>query len=184
MTSSWQQKAESHFTAGAAFSSERAMRPAKAIESGNHACPNTAYSSKRSKKGFTLIELIVVMLILAILVGIVIISIGGVISRGQETAYNADDEAIRIAVAAYYVLHTEWPTSDGEPGPIAMDNLTAPPGGELPYLDSIPVTASPANGGTGHYTWIVSAIGVVTSICTPDAECPDGTGDGYRGVYP
>jgi len=55
----------------------------------------------KSRKGFTLIELLIVMVILAILAGIVIISVGGVIGRGQESAYNADRNQIKLAVADY-----------------------------------------------------------------------------------
>jgi len=124
------------------------------------------------------------MLILAILVGIVIISIGGAIGRSQGTAYDGEDESIRIAVTTYYVAYTEWPTADGEPGPIAMGNLTSPPDGELPYLDTTPQSAHPVNGGTGHYIWSVGTDARVTSMCSPAGECPNGVGDGYQGVYP
>jgi len=126
------------------------------------------------------------MLILAILVGIVIISIGGAIGRSQGTAYDGEDESIRTAVTTYYVAYTEWPTADGKPGIIAMGNLTSPPDGELPYLDMTPKTASAANcaGCTGHYTWTVDTNARVTSICSPADECPNGVGDGYQGVYP
>jgi len=61
----------------------------------------------KSRKGFTLIELLIVMVILAILAGIVIISIGGVIGRGQATAYNADREQIQSAVAEYMTRPTD-----------------------------------------------------------------------------
>ena len=59
------------------------------------------------REGFTLIELLIVMVILAILAGIVIISIGGVIGRGQATAYNADREQIQAAVAEYMTRPTD-----------------------------------------------------------------------------
>jgi len=48
-----------------------------------------------------------VMVILAILAGIVIISIGGVIGRGQATAYNADREQIEAAVAEFMTRPTD-----------------------------------------------------------------------------
>jgi len=61
----------------------------------------------KSRKGFTLIELLIVMVILAILAGIVIISIGGVIGRGQATAYNADREQIQSAVSEFMTRPTD-----------------------------------------------------------------------------
>jgi len=61
----------------------------------------------KKREGFTLIELLIVMVILAILAGIVIISIGGVIGRGQATAYNADREQIEAAVAEFMTRPTD-----------------------------------------------------------------------------
>ena len=143
----------------------------------------TARQTSSSRKGFTLIELLIVMLILTILAGLVIISVGGVIGRGQQTAYEGDDESIRTAVAAYYVAHLEWPTFDREPGILDMVLLTTPGGDELPYLDSLPNSASALNCAacTGHYTWSVDANARVTSKCL---TCEDPDADGYQGVYP
>jgi prepilin-type N-terminal cleavage/methylation domain-containing protein len=61
----------------------------------------------KKREGFTLIELLIVMVILAILAGIVIISIGGVIGRGHATAYNADAEQIEAAVAEFMTRPTD-----------------------------------------------------------------------------
>ena len=66
------------------------------------------------KRGFTLIELLIVMVILAILAGIVIISVGGVIGRGQATAYEGAKEQVELGVSDY-VARTfgSYPTLDG-----------------------------------------------------------------------
>ena len=53
------------------------------------------------RRGFTLIELLIVMVILAILAGIVIISVGGVIGRGQSAAYDGAKEQVEAAVTDY-----------------------------------------------------------------------------------
>jgi len=183
MASSPRQETEAHSAAGEAYSPEESMPSFKARRSGDHTWHNTLHSRKRTKNGVTIIEVIIVMVILSLLVGVAIISIGGVIGRGQQTAYEADDESIRTAVAAYYVAYTDWPTFDGEPGIIDMNKLVNPPNGQPPYLDSIPNSASALNCGgcIGHYTWSVAPDGRVTSACT---GCSDGSGDGYRGVYP
>jgi prepilin-type N-terminal cleavage/methylation domain-containing protein len=68
---------------------------------------NRKGSLGRKREGFTLIELLIVMVILAILAGIVIISIGGVIGRGHATAYNADREQIEAAVAEFMTRPTD-----------------------------------------------------------------------------
>jgi len=66
------------------------------------------------KRGFTLIELLIVMVILAILAGIVIISVGGVIGRGQATAYEGAKEQVELGVSDY-VARTfgSYPTLNG-----------------------------------------------------------------------
>ena len=53
------------------------------------------------KRGLTLIELLIVMVILAILAGIVIISIGGVFGTAQERAYEGARDQIQVAVGDY-----------------------------------------------------------------------------------
>ena len=68
------------------------------------------------RKGVTLIELLIVMVILAILSGIVIISIGGTIARGHANAYDADREQVEMAVCDYMTR-------------------TAPTAGEVPLQD-------------------------------------------------
>ena len=165
----------------------------------------------RGKRGFTLIELLIVMVILAILAGIVIISVGGVIGRGQETAYNAERESLQTAVLSYYATNNStWPTSadtdpatatPGQPGVIDMTLLTDPAGGELPYLDEAPGTAAGDTGHdnnradgvtTGSYLWSVGSDGNIFSECWADActvtANADGTEDagedGWQDTYP
>lgn len=84
------------------------------------------------RKGFTLIELLIVMVILAILAGIVIISIGGVIGRGHATAYNADREQIEAAVAEFMTRPSDaaYNHTIGEV-PITAANATAVNGSEV-----------------------------------------------------
>lgn len=165
----------------------------------------------RGKRGFTLIELLIVMVILAILAGIVIISIGGVIGRGQETAYNAERESLQTSVLSYYATNNStWPTSaattpatatPGQPGVIDMSLLTVSVAPELPYLDEDPGSANADNNCspacTGHYLWSVAPNGNVFSECNDGAEdectidgdmqstIDDPVGeDGWQDIYP
>ena len=69
------------------------------------------------KRGFTLVELLIVMTIIAILVGIVVMSLVGFLGAGQETVCQADERSLQTAVIAFWVLNggsaTDWPTTDG-----------------------------------------------------------------------
>ena len=88
----------------------------------------------KKREGFTLIELLIVMVILAILAGIVIISIGGVIGRGQATAYNADREQIQAAVSEFMTRPT-----DANYGHVI---------GQVPLIEPNMTAATPLVGGT------------------------------------
>lgn len=164
------------------------MQSAKAIESGNTHLHGEAHSAK---KGFTLIELLVVLMILAILIGIVIVSVTGMLGRGWETGYTEDRQVIWGAVLGYWgdpVHHSSWPTADGQPGLIIMEELTAPVG-IGPYLQNIPRSAHDDNcTGTcnGHYKWFVTGEGMIYSRCVDldGGECEDTLGDGYQGIFP
>lgn len=56
-----------------------------------------------SEGGFTLIEMLVVIVILAILTGVVIFGVTGLNDRGQESACAADERTIRTAEEANFV---------------------------------------------------------------------------------
>ena len=59
--------------------------------------------NRKKKKGFTLIELIVVIAILAILVAIAVPRLSGFIGRGEEEAANANARTMNSATTLYEV---------------------------------------------------------------------------------
>ena len=61
--------------------------------------------------GFTLIEVLVVLVILGILATVVVLSVGGLADRGQESAGEIDEDEIRTAEEAYF----GEPTQPDEP---------------------------------------------------------------------
>jgi len=72
------------------------------------------------KRGFTLVELLIVMTIIAVLVGIVVMSLIGFLGAGEETVCQADQRSLQTAVIAFWVLNggaaTDWPTACGDDG--------------------------------------------------------------------
>lgn len=95
------------------------------------------------KKGFTFIELVIVLSILAVLAGIVALSVTMYIGRGQREACNADQRLLQSAVFSYYYdpdKATDWPTEDGsKPGNLFFgEPVTGPLVGG--YINEVPGT--------------------------------------------
>jgi type II secretion system protein G len=66
---------------------------------------------KRNNKGFTLVELMVVLLIIGILVAIAIPIYNSTQKKAKETACEANIRTIEGAAAQYHAEIGEWPTS-------------------------------------------------------------------------
>lgn len=69
----------------------------------------------RGKKGFTLIEILIVLAVLAVLAAVVIPSVSGYLSRGKERAFESDRRLLQAAVDGWRtdVSHragNPWPT--------------------------------------------------------------------------
>jgi prepilin-type N-terminal cleavage/methylation domain-containing protein len=56
----------------------------------------------KKDKGFTLVELLIVIVILGILASVTVFAVRGITDRGQTTACNAERKTLQTAVEAYY----------------------------------------------------------------------------------
>jgi prepilin-type N-terminal cleavage/methylation domain-containing protein len=95
--------------------------------------------------GFTLVELLVVIVILGVLAGIVVFAVGGVSNKSTKAACNADVATVQAAEEAYA-------------GQSATQAYTDIPGLVTAKL----LRAAPSN--TGYVVSAATATGLVTSV--------------------
>lgn len=69
---------------------------------------------KRKSKGFTLVELLIVIVIIGILAGMMMLSTGGATAKAEATKILADMRNIKAAAIMYYADNGEWPVAGTE----------------------------------------------------------------------
>ena len=85
------------------------------------------------QRGFTLIEIMVVVIILGILVSLIAPNIFGVLDDAEVTATRVQMRNLEVALDTYRMNHSRYPTTDQ-----GLEALINPPGRQRGYIDSIP----------------------------------------------
>ena len=82
---------------------------------------------RRDDSGFTLTELLIVIIILGVLTGIVVLAVGQFTDRGETSACKASMKTTEVAVESYRANHSgALPPAVNNPGPpLHVGNLDA-----------------------------------------------------------
>ena len=125
--------------------------------------------NNKQDKGFTLVELLIVIVILGILATVTVFAVRGITDQGQTSACSADKKTLEVAVEAYYAQKgntlgaTATETQLIQAGLLTSyspsHNVAA---GVVTAADQAAVPAVPAS--TGNLA--VPAAAVATSKCT------------------
>lgn len=115
----------------------------------------------RKEKGFTLIELMIVVAIIGILAAIAIPQFAQLISKSQEGATKGNLGAIRSALSIYY-----GDTEGRYPERGTAGAVLAPLTYASKYMNTVPSAQLPrtTNNGQGHSTTNAVAGGVITGV--------------------
>ncbi len=100
--------------------------------------------AKQEESGFSLIELLVVIIILGILAGVVVFAVGGITDRGQESACRADLKTLRVAQEAHFAKTT--------PASYAASDEALVKAGLLSEASTLYETSLDADTGKPKYT--------------------------------
>ena len=85
-------------------------------------------AARENESGFTLVELLIVIVILGVLAGIVVFSVQGITNRGASAACKSDLASVQVANEAYYAQKGSYPAD--VPALVTANFLKAAPTGE------------------------------------------------------
>jgi prepilin-type N-terminal cleavage/methylation domain-containing protein len=98
---------------------------------------------RKNDKGFTLTELLIVIVILGVLTGIVVFAVGAFSDRGVKAACSADKRQVQTAVEAYYAKNGSYPANLGALVPAFLREAPSNPQYTISYNSTTgAVTAS------------------------------------------
>lgn len=107
------------------------------------------------KKGFTVIELLVVIVVIGILSSITIVTYGGIQQRSRDSRRDSDTTQIKIAIEKFHSDNSMYPASCGDNVGCPVSSLAV----ELAsYLKSVPHDPKYVADSSGDYKYVRGAV--------------------------
>lgn len=121
------------------------------------------------QKGFTIVELLIVIVVIAILAAISTVAYSGIQSRARDASRLADIQAINKAIMSYYAVHGTYPNETASPGIGATETSQDTAGTFLEHLKNagfLPqVPLDPTNTGAYYYSYYLYEAGWGANNC-------------------
>jgi general secretion pathway protein G len=84
----------------------------------------TNLDTQKHDKGFTLVELLIVIVILGILATVTVFAVRGITDQGKKSTCDSDKKTLEVAVEAYYAKYNADPANEAAliPGFVKSDS--------------------------------------------------------------
>lgn len=119
--------------------------------------------AKHNQKGFTIVELLIVVVVIAILAAVTVVAFNGIQTRARDASRLSDIQTINRAILAYYAVNGTYPEETASPGVGGFEASTDTAGTFLEHLKNAgflaQVPLDPKNSGTYYYGYYLYPVG-------------------------